>query len=305
MSIVSVMIRMLLPCLGVALLPGTMQAAPQKTDSALVRHLDAGYQHWRDAVIRRDMAKWQSHTASHRRISILNRIHSERRPTTFALSSLPASPPDNRPLKLLGVKVKGVTANMIYFGPVDFGVGGTPPNNLLTLSFAKEGNRWKYDSADYVNLASVPATRKQLEAGNLAHIEGPDFSPKGSLESPVVALRGPVKYIAKTYVYCPGREVRVMVNGVSRHLYQNTKASEVIIGGARDGLNEVQFTTRNLPGGEGKEPLAVRVYLMSQVAGVKPLKIFQYQAEEGEAVKPSGTMNFVVGPSEIRWLKGG
>ena len=55
-----------------------------------------------------------------------------------------------------------------------------------------------------------------------------------------------MKYIAKTYVYCPGREVRVMVNGVSRHLYQNTKASEVIIGGARDGLNEVQFTTRNL-----------------------------------------------------------
>ena len=96
-----------------------------------------------------------------------------------------------------------------------------------------------------------------------------------------------------------------MVNGVSRHLYQNTKASEVIIGGARDGLNEVQFTARNLPGGEGKEPLAVRVYLMSQVAGVKPLKIFQYQAEEGEAVKPSGTMNFVVGPSEISWLNGG
>ena len=44
---------------------------------------------------------------------------------------------------------------------------------------------------------------------------------------------------------------------------------------------------------------------MSQVAGVKPLKIFQYQAEEGEAVKPSGTMNFVVGPSEISWLNGG
>ena len=304
MSIVYIMIRTVLACLGVSGIAGTLQAAPQKADAALVRHLDAVYQHWRDSVIRRDIEKWQVHTASHRRISILNRIHSERRPISFALSSLPASPPDSRPLKLLAVKVKGITANMIYLGPVDFKVGGTPPNNLLVLSFAKEGNRWKYDSADYMNLASIPEARKQLEAGKLDHLEGPEFSPKGNIEQPAIVLRGAVKYIAKTYVYCPGREVKVMVNGVSRHLYQNTKASEVVIGGARDGLNEVQFTARKLPGGEGKEPLAVRVYLMSQVAGVKPLKVFEYQVQEGEKVNPAGTENFVVGPSEAIRLRG-
>ncbi len=304
MSIVYVMIRTVLACLSVSVVAGTLQAAPQEVDAALVRHLDAVYQHWRDSVIRRDIEKWQLHTAFHRRVSILNRIHSERRPISYALSSLPASPPDNRPLKLLSVKVNGVAANMIYLGPVDFKVGGTPPNNLLVLSFVKEGNRWKYDSADYMNLASIPEVRKQLEMGKLDHLKGPEFSPKGTIDQPAVVLRGAVKYIAKTYVYCPGREVKMMVNGISRHLYQNTKASEVVIGGARDGLNEVQFTARDLPGGEGKEPLAVRVYLMSQVAGVKPLKVFEYQVQEGGKVKPAGTENFTVGRSEVIRLRG-
>ena len=114
------MIRMVLACLTVSVVAGTLQAAPQEVDAALVRHLDAVYQHWRDSVIRRDMEKWQIHTATHRRVSILNRIHSERRPISYALSSLPASPPDNRPLKLLSVKVEGISANMIYLGPGGF-----------------------------------------------------------------------------------------------------------------------------------------------------------------------------------------
>ena len=52
MSIVYVMIRTVLACLGVSGIAGTLQAAPQKADPALVRHLDAVYQDWRDSVIR-------------------------------------------------------------------------------------------------------------------------------------------------------------------------------------------------------------------------------------------------------------
>lgn len=305
MSIVSVMSRSLLIIMGVTCLPAVLPVAAQSQQKdPLIRHLDAVYQHWRHAMVSRDIRKWEANTATHRRTAIVNRIHSERRPVGPSLFNLPVSPPDNRLLKLLGVKVKGVTAKMVYFGPVDFGVGGNPPDNLLVLSFAKEGSRWKYDTADYVNLASLPEARKQLKSGNLAHLEQPEFLPAGTVEQPSVVLRSPVKHIAKTYVYCPGREVRVMVNGISRHLYQNTKASEVIIGGAREGLNEVQFTVRSLPGGEGREPLAIRVYLMSQVEGVKPVKAFQYQVAENGSVRPSGTDNFMVGPAELLRLKG-
>jgi len=304
MSIVSVMIRSLLILLGVTSPLIVLPAAAKQADPALTRHLDAVYQHWRHAMVTRNFRKWKEHTAIHRRTAIVNRIHSERRSVASTLFSLPTPPPDNRTLKLLDLKVKGVTAKLIYFGPVDFGVGGKPPNNLLVLSFVKEGDRWKYDAADYVNLASLPEARRQLELGDYSHLGKPEFLPEGTVEQAPVVLRAPVKYIAKTYVYCPGREVRVMVNGISRHLYQNTKGSEVIIGGARDGLNEVQFTVNNLPGGQGSEPLAIRVYLMSQVAGVKPIKIFEYQVEEKGKVEPAATKNFVVGPAEAGRLLG-
>lgn len=298
------MIRSLMTLLGVTLPLVVLPATAQQADSALIKHLDAVYQHWRHAMVTKNFRKWEEHTAIHRRTAIVNRIHSERRAVASTLFSLPAPPPDNRSLKLLDLKVKGITAKMIYFGPVDFGLEGKPPNNLLVLSFVKEGNRWKYDTADYVNLANLPEARGQLESGNYGHLKKPEFLPGGTVEQPPVALRAPVKHIAKTYVYCPGREVRVMVNGISRHLYQNTKESEVIIGGARDGLNEVQFTVSSLPGGQGTEPLSIRVYLMSQVTGLKPIKIFQYQVEEKGKVEPAGTENFVVGPAEVRRLRG-
>ena len=304
MSIVSRMIRTVFMLLGATLLLTGSRASAQGDVPGLTSHLDAVYQQWRHAMITKNYSSWQAHTAAHRRTSIVNRIHSERRRVSSTLFNLPAAPPDTRSLKLLDVKAKGVTANLIYFGPVDFGVGGKPPNNLLVLSFVREARGWKYDTADYVNLASLPAVRAQLESGQLDHLKKPEFLPAGAIEEPVVVLRGPVNYIAKTYVYCPGREVRVMVNGVSRHLYQNTKDSEVIIGGARDGRNEVQFTASKLPGGQGTEPMTIRVYLMSQVAGVKPIKIFQYQVMEDEAVRPSGTDYFEVGPAEARRLRG-
>ncbi len=298
------MIRSVFTLLGATLLLAGSRATAQQADQALAGHLNAVYQHWRHAMMTKNYRNWQLHTATHRRTSIVNRIHSERRRIASTLFNLPAAPPDTRSLKLLDVKVKGLTANLIYFGPVDFGVGGRPPKNLLVLSFVREAEGWKYDTADYLNLASLPEVRTQLEAGQLDHLKKPEFLPAGSVEEPLVVLRAPVKYIAKTYVYCPGREVRVMVNGMSRHLYQNTKESEVIIGGARDGRNEVQFTASKLPGGQGTEPMTIRVYLMSQMAGVKPIKMFQYQVLENGAVKPSGTEYFEVGPAEARRLRG-
>jgi hypothetical protein len=300
------MIRTLFTILGVTLLSGMLTpVSAQQGDAALAKQLDTVYQQWRASMIQKNLGAWSAVTATHRQTAIKNRIYSERRPLAATLFSLPAAPPDTRKLRMLDVKVKGATANAIYYGPVDFQVGGDPPNNLLVLSFVMEGARWKYDTADFVNLAALPQVRQQIEAGQLNHLKGAEFTPKGAVEKPMVELRGAVKYIAKTYVFCPGREVRLQVNKISRHLYQNTKESEVVIGGARDGRNEVQFAVKPLPGGQGNEPLAIRVYLLSQVQGVKPIKIFEYQVEEKGVVKPNGTEFFNVGPAEVKQLRGG
>ncbi len=298
------MIRLLFVLLGTSLLLAPVRA--QGPDPALSRALQTVYLQWRTAMIQKNLAGWRAVTASHRQIAIRNRILSERRNFVATLFNLPVAPPDTRKLKLLDIKVKGVTANAYFFGPVDFGVeGAQPPDNLLVLSFAQERGGWKYDTADYVNLAAIPNARKELAAGRLTALDRPEFAPKGEVERPMVALRGPAKYITKVYVYCPGREVQVSVNKVSRHLFQNAKEAEIVIGGAKDGRNELQFGIKTLPGGQDSEPMTIRIYLLSEVQGVKPIKIFQYQVEEKGKVKPYGTEFFNVTPDIVKRLRGG
>ena len=86
--------------------------------------------------------------------------------------------------------------------------------------------------------------------------------------------------------------MKVHVNKISRHRFANAKEAEVVIGGARQGLNEVQYSIRKLEGGTGMEAMTIRVYLMSEVEGVKPVKAFEYQVQEKEPFKPFGTGYF-------------
>lgn len=300
------MTRSLFALLGVTLwiVFASSPVRAQQVDPALAKHFRAVYAKWRTSMIKKDLASWKSVTATHRQTEIRNRIYSEKRPFAQTLFGIPVAPPDVKNLKLLTIKVKGPTANAIFFGGVDFGVGGKLPNNLFVVGFTQEGRGWKYDKADFVNLGVLPDVRKDLEAGKLAHLNKPEFDPPGRVVPPRVALRGPVAIIAKTYVFCPGREVQVQVNKISRHTFQNTKAAEVVIGGAKVGVNEVQYTAKGLPGGEGIEPLTIRVYLFSQVQGVKPIKIFQYQVEEKGKVNPVNTLRFHVTKAHVQKLLG-
>jgi hypothetical protein len=64
------------------------------------------------------------------------------------------------------------------------------------------------------------------------------------------------------------------------------------MGGALDGKNEISYSVKGVPGGTGKEALAIRVYVFSQIDGVKPIKAFEYQVLEGGVVKGSGQETF-------------
>lgn len=266
--------------------------------------LERTYEMWRQAVIRKDAVAWQRLTAPHRRAGIQNRIASERKVFPAAVFELPAPPPSIVGLAFLEATQNGPTAKASYFGKVDFGVGGEPTDNLLVLSFVRAGTAWLYDRADFVNLAALPEVRKELAAGDLGYLkETPEARASGVVpHTPVVV--GPAKYIAKVYVFCPGREVQVQVNKISRHLFSNAKEAEVVIGGAKDGANEVQFTVRKLEGGTNQEAMTVRVYLMSQVPGVKPIKAYEYLVKEKEMAKPFVTERFLVDAEMVRKLMG-
>lgn len=281
-------------------LPANAQAAP----GALRQQLEQTYQQWRNAMMSKDSRRWQAYTSQRRQTTVRNQIYSERRAFPSALFQLPVAPPNTRGLKALRAQAKGATAKAVYFGKIDFGVGGKPTDNLLVLNFVLERGAWKYDGAEFVNLSALPDVRKQLLAGQNTFVTTAEFGPSGRVGPTPIPLRGPVKYIAKTYVYCPGREVNLQINKISRHRFQNTKAAEVVIGGAKDGLNEVQFSVKRLPGSEGTEPMAIRIYLMSEVQGVKPIKAFEYEVKEKQVPKGSGTSRFNVDPKIVQKLMG-
>lgn len=273
-------------------------------ESTLRPALESTYNAWRESVIRRDVTTWQKVTAEHRRMDIRNRIISEKRAFPATVFDLPSPPPALAGLKFLEVTQNGPTAKASYFGKIDFGVGGSPTDNLLVLSFVRGGSGWLYDRADFVNLVALPAVRKELAAGDLSYLkETPDAQPSGVVPPTAIAAR-PAKYIAKVYVFCPGREVQMQVNKISRHRFANAKEAEIVIGGALDGPNEVQFSTKKLDGATGNEAMTIRVYLMSEVSGVKPIKAFEYQVLENEKAKPFGTSQFIVDGAMVKRLNG-
>jgi len=142
--------------------------------------LETSYNTWRNAILRKDAASWQNATAPHRRVEVRNRILSEKRAFPAGVFDLPAPPPSIKNLKFLDAKQNGATAKASYFGAIDFGLGGSPSDNLLVLSFVRGVRGWLYDRADVVNLASLPDVRKELAAGNLNYLkETPEAQPSG------------------------------------------------------------------------------------------------------------------------------
>ncbi|MFK7912230.1 MAG: hypothetical protein AB8F34_16775 [Akkermansiaceae bacterium] len=272
---------------------GNRAHAQASATPALSKSLQDVYLYWRSAMIKKNHNAWQQITASHRKLAIQNRIMSEKAVWPGSIYELPTAPPSLTGLKLVRARTKGVTAKLVFFGKIDFGVGGSPTENLLVLSFVHEGRGWKYDTAEFVNLGSLKDIRKQIQSGDLSYVDGAAFLPDGKRPpQPIIVKRA--KYIAKVYAYCPGREVQVSVNRISKHRFQDTQQAEIVIGGAKDGRNELWFSIKDLPGYKGKDPLTVRVYLFSQINNVKPVKVFQYQIAKGQVPKPSLSTSFTV-----------
>lgn len=267
----------------------------QNQGPQLVKQLRSVYDAWRTSVIRKDAASWQRYTSQNRLTEIKNRILSERKPFPQAFFNLPAAPPSLSGLKALRVRINGPTVKAVYYGKVDFGVGGKPSENLLTISYLQERGVWKYEGSEFVNMSALPDLKKELDAGKLDYVDQNDFKPSGLVPSkPPIQLVAPVKYIAKAYVFCPGRQVDLTVNGVSKHTFQHDRSAQIIIGGAKDGVNNLKFQIKPLPGGDPKAVMTIRVYLMSEVQGKQPVKVFEYQVEGGEKPEASGDRTFNV-----------
>ncbi len=271
--------------------------AQEQPAAETAKSLISVYNAWRTSMMRKDVGSWQRLTAPHRQAEIRNRIVSEKRAFPASVFEIPAPPPPLDGLKMIHFSQKGSTAKTTFFGKINFGVGGEPTDNLLVISFVATGGSWRYDVADYVNLAALPEVRKELVAGTMKYVdETSDFQATGVVP-PTPPPVNPAKYIAQVYVFCPGRTVDVQVNQISRHHFVNTKEAQIVSGGALDGQNSVSYTIKKLEGGTGKEAMTIRVYLMSEIEGTNPIKAFEYQVQEGGKLELSGNGNFKVDPA--------
>jgi len=262
------------------------------SDKQLVSHLFKVYDSWREAMVTKNPKAWKQNTSTARIINVRNRIWSERRAFPQSVFDIPIAPPDIRKLKALRVRVNGETAKAIFFGKVDFGVGGQPTENVFVVSYVREQDRWKYHGGEYVKLDLIPTVKKQIQAGDYQYFDQDDFQPEGKVPLIPKAVTHPVLAIAKVYVFCPGREVSLKVNDFSEHLFQNDKRAEIVLGGARLGKNTIDYSIKELPGGDPKSPLTIRVYLMSQVPGTLPMKMVQYQVDDGGKPSDGGVLSF-------------
>lgn len=272
--------------------------------AALAKKLQDVYLYWRASMVSKNYNQWKQATAPHRQIAIQNRILSEKGRFPADIFKTPLPPPGLNGLKLLRIRNKGNTAKLVYFGKVNFGVGGNPSDNLLVLNFLHVGRGWwKYDNAEFVNLSALEDIRSQLQSGKYDYVDGDAFIPDGKTPQQQVAVPQ-AKYIAKVYAFCPGREIQVSINGISKHRFQDTQQSEVIIGGGRDGVNTIWYSIKDLPDYKGSDPLTLRVYVFSQIQDVKPVKIFQYQIEKDQKPKITGSEKFVIDAATVAKIQG-
>ena len=98
--------------------------------------------------------------------------------------------------------------------------------------------------------------------------------------------------------------MKATINKISEHRFQNDKRAEVVIGGAKDGVNEIKLSIKDLPGSKGGDAMTVRVDLMSEVKGVKPVKVYEYQVSSGAKVLASQTAHFRITPEVEQQLSG-
>ncbi len=284
----------------------TNSLSAQQRNGQTLNQLRLVYDGWRNAVIQKNATAWKRFTSNVRQITVRNRFLSERRQFPNAVFDLPFQPTDLSSLKILRATVQGRTAKTVYFGKIDFGVGGKPRENLIVISYLQEASGWKYHGAEFINLNALPDIRKQLKEGKLDYIQHADFGANGVVEKTPRAITRPVPIVAKAYVFCPGREVKLLINKTSTHLFQNTKAAETIIGGVNLGENEVQYAIKDLPGGK-PTAFTIRVYLFPEKSGAKitdSIKATEYQFKDGTTPNANGSLRFRVTQEMARKLKG-
>lgn len=252
--------------------------ATSKSSPELQATLETAYAAWRTAMINKDYKSWQTSTAAYRQMDTRNRIISQRLSFPDAMFAVPLQAPSLTQLTLLDILVKGDTANAVYFGKADFGLGGNQviSDNFMVLKYVRESNQWKFDNLRIIKFGNDPDLLQKIRNADFSFLKNPAFQPIGL--APLVAKPvAPPAYLAELWIAANGFDVTVNVNrGNHISRLKNDDGRDLIIGGLIKGKNTISLsitpvdTESTLP-----KRLEVGIYA-AESAGKPANRVFHY-----------------------------
>lgn len=261
---------------------------------------DRIYNTWRLSMIRGNKTAWEGVTARSRQVKVRNLVISQRGnfERDFFRDQI-----DNLPMlenfKFVGALAAsgGNTLALTYFGRLQLGDQGKPQPSAFVLHFIKEASGWKYDQSTFFSLQSLPKVAERLSAKDASVLKEQDgFHPYAKVPAVPMLCPSP-QLIGKVFVDCPGREVKVKINGVSQHEFYSERRADVVSGGIRRGTNTISYQIVDAKQDE-KTSLAIGVFVMPETEGNSPATIFEYILD-AEDTAESGTFSFVVSNDSI------
>ena len=258
-----------------------------KLDPELHGRLESVYLGWRRSMERKDLTEWTRSVARFRQVEVRNAIVSQGRNFPSALFDSAISPPDIRSLKLMDARVRGNTANLIYFGRVNMGAtDGEIPQNILILYFVNEPRLgWRFDNTRLLNLAGLPKVRADLSAGKTDSLKSAEFDPKDGV--PVVPRACPVPdYLGRVDIASNGYAVTLRINEYEYPVVSNTGRRQMVTGGFRRGSNKLSLKIEEveIPEGE-KRILQLVAYASPNIRGREASRVLLWTPEAKDIPK--------------------
>ena len=251
-------------------------------DPALKMNLDRVYEQWRASILAQDARAWASAITQYRQVVTRNLIVSQRKAFPKAVFEVPLDPPDISGLRLLEAQAVGETAHLLYFGKVD--LGGDPsqiPESVLMLKFFYERGGWKFDSTKVLKLLDQPELISQMRTGgHLDILDAPEFTPPGKAPA-VPALCELPENVAGSTLQSFGYETRMKINGFEYPVMQDHAEKLFVIGGLKNGANDVTLTVKptEVPAGE-ERLLQLDCFVLTGQEGKPPVRVFHYETKE-------------------------
>ncbi len=266
---------LLATCLAIAL-----NASADET--TLRRDLEKAFSEWRSAIATHNLAGWQQTTASSRQLLTRNLIVSQKQPFPQALFEFPLHAPETSTLRFIKAEEKGATANLIYFGKADLGIPdpGEIPEMLVMLKFINESGRWKFDTVKLINLTSAPEILATLKNGNAnAALNMPEFSPSGIVPPTPKACPVP-DHTAALQITSLGYATSATVNGFAMPVVRDAAEQHLIIGGLKDGENNLTLEIKPTPVAEGSaRHFEVNAIVITGDAKKPSIRVFNWKPE--------------------------